>query len=163
MQNDYVDWMKHRIQFDDSYYDYLLGCLDDIRFYCHIDSDYNRAEDTKMLRYEYEQDTGEVIDGEPSVLEVLVSFAIRIDNEYIGDASNPRPYDIFWEMLCNLKLNKHENCNNSGRIEMIANIWMNRQFRPDGLGSIFPMKHTTRDQTRLDMWSQMNEYIDENY
>ena len=47
--------------------------------------------------------------------------------------------------------------------EQIIDIWMSRQFEPDGKGSIFPVKTTTFDQRNVEMWYQMQEWFKENY
>ena len=42
-------------------------------------------------------------------------------------------------------------------------IWMQRCFKSDGNGSIFPLKCAKKDQRGVEIWYQMQAYIAENY
>lgn len=102
-----------------------------------------------------------------SVLEVLVAFAVRIDDDVMYNGSL-HASKWFFIMVDNLGMTgfKDEYLGIDWVIddeEQIIDIWMSRQYGPDGKGSIFPVKYTTFDQRNLEMWYQMQEWFKENY
>lgn len=159
-ENEYYSWLMDRVGFTRKGYDQLFLYLFSVPFSCVIDRDMNRMEDAKSLIYEYGENVLEYI----SVLEVLIALAIRIDDEYIGDPADPNPDIIFWEMICNLGLNKFDDKHFNVRdVFTIIDDWMKRRFDYDGTGSIFPLKDPHQDQTKIELWSQLQEYLSENY
>ena len=159
----YIDWLMDRIGFYRKGYTKLMDLLYDIPFETVIYRDYFRADDGRDLRIDYgEQYFSD--DDEISVLEVLIALAIRVDNEYIGDPSNPDPEFFFWEMICNLGLDKYtDRCFDRNKVCDIVETWLLREFKYDGRGSIFPIEHPIQDQRDIELWSQMQEYISENF
>lgn len=149
--------LKH-VGFKRMGYDMLTDHLIDAAFEWYINSDYNRAADGLFLR---ENLIGEhsSIDGPCTVLEMLCALATRMETEYIGDDC-----DIFEELLDNLDLLSFDN-ENYDEIEVgdILDTWMGRKFNFDGCGSIFPLIHPSRDQRDIEIWGQMQEYINENW
>lgn len=167
---DYGEWLIWRVKFDLDGYDKLMELLHDIPFIYFINGDENRAIDGKMLREEYLSEDMRSIDlfdvnyEECSILELLVGLSIRIDNEWIGEIDEEHPNEIFWEMLENLGLNRSTDSSfNSEFVLKTIDIWINRKFDRNGIGSIFPLMSGRRDQRRLEIWEQMQEYISENY
>ena len=169
--HDYGVWLLDHVGFRDENYDLLMAELLDYTFVSYVNFDDNRARDGIGLRddFLYEMDVYpeyyDILKGHSCcVLEVLVALAIRIEDEYIGDPKDFHPERIFWEMLCNLGLNKYTNRRFRARdIYDILDTWMRRQFSRSGEGSIFPLRSTKRDQRELQIWDQMNEYLLENY
>lgn len=165
---DYKDWLLDQVGFSNESYDLLMDELHNSPFIFLISRDANRAEDGVYLRGDFAEERGchpnFAGDTECSVLEMLVALAKRIDSEYIGDPSDEHPEIIFWEMLSNLGLDK---CSNRrfrrNHVQNILTIWLRRDFERNGDGSIFPIRHPNRDQTEIEIWSQMNEYLTENY
>ena len=102
-----------------------------------------------------------------SVLEVLVAFAMRIDDDIMYDG-NLHASKWFFIMIDNLGMTNFidDDLGLTWTIddeEQIIDIWMSRQFSPDGKGSIFPTRFTTFDQRNVEMWYQMQEWFKENY
>lgn len=164
----YGDWLVDKVGFKRRGYTSLMRCLHESPFLVYIDRDDDRVEDGKALRDDYCSDNRVPIylfDYEPcSVLEMLVGLAIRIDNEWTGDPGEEHPEVIFWEMLQNLGLDKYTNRRfNRDSVVEILGIWIKRDFEKDGKGSIFPLKRPRRDQRRVEIWKQMQEYLGENY
>ena len=168
---DYGLWLMDRVGFKRKKYDNLLLELHYIPFRYSIPLDENRVEDGMELRDNFglEIDCSNLsFDNDCSVLEVLVALAIRIEYEYIGDPREEHPEKIFWEMIENL-FDMDKNWRLCGpRIDVqfvhyIVERWLNRSFDYDGTGSIFPLKNPDCDQTGIEIWSQMNRYLMENY
>lgn len=169
---DYGYWLMERVGFKRKRYENLLLELHYITFHYSIGLDGNRVSDGLELREEYalENDMLDVKfkDAKCSVLEVLTALAIRIEYEYIGDPREEHPEKIFWEMIENL-FNIERNWRLCGPeidrqfVHYTVEKWLNRGFEPDGRGSIFPLKNPDCDQTEIEIWSQMNRYLMENY
>ena len=143
----YYDWLLEQIRFDKPEYDMLMEELYNRPFYYSEEFDENRAEEGLYLRSTFTADlkpgrANEVKKRECSILEMLIALSIRIDDEYIGDPSNPNPGMIFWEMISNLGLDK---CTNRrfriDFVDKVLTIWLDRDFKKNGEGSIFPLKY----------------------
>lgn len=179
LYNEYIKWLLNKVHFDrlkgdlrrgfpdQSDYNMLMDILGHTTFNIVIERDMNRVKDGLSLRYDFFDDCG--IDGasfvQPcNILEFLVALSIRIDTEYIGDPDEECPEFIFWEMICNLGLDKYDDKHFSkDDVEEILDIFVNRQYRSDGKGGIFPLKSDEFDQKSVEIWSQMLAYISENY
>lgn len=137
-----------------------------------VGHDDNRLNDGFELRATYSNnftmpDLPGIFDEEVSVLEVLVAFAMRIDDDIMYDGSL-HASKWFFIMVDNLGMTNFTDdrlgldwCIDDE--EQILDIWMSRQYGPDGRGTIFPLKTTTFDQRNLEMWYQMQEWFRENY
>ena len=169
---DYGSWILHRVGFFDRRHDLLMEELHNFKFVSYVNFDDNRVRDGIGLRSDFLNDravsykdyVGDFRDHFCSVLEVLAALAIRIEEEYIGDPKEFHPEHIFWEMICNLGLDRYDDSWFKPRdIYDILDTWMRREFSRNGEGSIFPLKRTRRDQRKIQIWDQMNEYLLENY
>lgn len=159
----YKQWLLKKVGFDDNHYKKLIQFLDQTNYIWNIDWDENREMDGRYLREECNLDLNPM-DAPVSVLEVLIAFAIRIDDEYLGDPRDPHPEVIFSEMLDNLGLLYYDDSHFSwSAIQNSLRVWLNREFEPNGVGSPFPLRHPPYDQREIQLWDQMNAYISENY
>lgn len=177
--NNYLNWLLEMVNFDrlvglrkggfptSLSYNRLLYFLSCKEFKCIIERDQNRVKDGLSLRYKYFEDFGQpedILGVNASVLEVLVGLAIRLDREYIGDPGDPHPEFIFWEMICNLKLDKFDDSRWAyGEAERIVDIWLLREYNFDGNGGIFPLSVATFDQRNSEIWNQAMSYVIEKY
>lgn len=175
---DYGNWLLDLVGFDSSRKGYLqlMHNLHFVEFKELIKHDRNRIKDGQELRKDYYDLTGVALWELPnhdiperlivnaSVLEVLIALAFRIENEYIGDPADPNPEMIFWEMICNLGLQKyvgkyydeHSVCD-------ILETWISRRYSYNGRGGIFPLEYPKRDQRQIEIWDQMMAYLSEQY
>lgn len=152
-------------------YSLIFETLHHMNFTCLLDRDENREDDGVELREHYEIPDGYEVEIEEafyarkcSVMEMMVALAIRVDDEYIGDPAEAHPEDFFMEMIENLGLDRFR----GGRYQESAVIkivqrWLDRRFTAHGLGSPFPVLNDWRDQRNLEIWDQMNSYVNENY
>ena len=70
----------------------------------------------------------------------------------------------FWVLIENLCLTQFDDYDYDERgVEFIVMTWLNRNYQPNGAGSIFPLKDYPGDCRNIDIWAQMNAWISENY
>jgi hypothetical protein len=67
-----------------------------------------------------------------------------------------------WKLIKNLKLHNMYDPLTSRKVDIIdekieALIW--RTYEPDGSGGFFPLKNAKEDQTKVEIWYQMNAYV----
>lgn len=137
-----------------------------------VGHDDNRLNDGFDLRAMYSDnftspEQPQIFDEEVSVLEVLVAFAMRIDDDVMYDG-NLRASKWFFIMIDNLGMTNFtdDELGLSWTIDdeaQIIDIWMSRQYGPSGKGTVFPINNTGIDQRNVEMWYQMQEWFNENY
>lgn len=133
-----------------------------------IPNDDNRIIDGKMLRIRYceryRMAYDEHIFDEPcSVLEMMVALADKINNQF-GIKSRGA---WFWNMIVNLHLDlfddrKYQDDYNEHVADILYGL-KRRRYAYNGLGGLFPLNYPERDQRKIEIWSQVNAYLDENY
>ena len=168
---DYHDWMCNLMNTNlpaHRNYQLLLRDLDNKPFIVVHPLDKNRELDGHFLREDYLAEMGrdprDIWEDTSSVLEVLVSMSIRIETEITGELGNDHIEKWFWVMIKNLGLDFYTDDNyNSREVDNILDIWLCRKFKSNGHGSIFPLKKVTQDQRDLDIWYQMQLYLNENW
>lgn len=143
----------------------LFSKLYQIEFTYILPRDENRAADGIALRRQFDEVFGtelHALDEPCSVLEMLIALSIRMENEIFGDPADEHPERWFWIMLDNLDILGHFNavfCPFSATdIEEKVSIFVNRRYKPDGKGNIFPIKNSKTDQRKVEIWYQMQEF-----
>lgn len=168
----YGSWLVQHVGFKKRGYSKMLRQLHGTSFHYVHPMDENRAVDGVRLRWEFldefkSDDVNGAFDCDCSVLEMMIALAIRCDNEYIGDPRNPRPDQFFWKMCENLGLDQFKNQGFSkvkeAELDAVLQNWMHHNYDFRGNGGLFPVKKTERDHRKLEIWSQMMEFISENY
>lgn len=177
----YFDWLR-----DDAFssragrreYEGALKALHDIPFYWTLWSDENRAGDALAFRqfdflgqqtdlYDVDQRWLELwASATPSVLEVLMGVARRWHLYFEG--AIPFYFGHLWR---NMEFDRHPGKNLTGdsldAIRLKADIWMSRQFQPNGQGSPFPVANhlvfDVLDMREIEIWSQMSVYSAEHF
>lgn len=134
-----------------------------------IPKDVNRLGDGLNLRKTFEDESGvTAAEGRPvSVLEVLVALSKRLAEDILGDPDNTGlTARWFWRMVDNLGLTKYIGGKYDKKtafvVSGIVERWMGREFTPRGKGSPFPLKTASEDQRKVEIWTQMMNYIAEN-
>lgn len=137
-----------------------------------VGHDDNRLDDGFELRAQYsnnftDPEFPQIFEEPVSVLEVLTAFAVRIDDDIMYDGAL-HASKWFFIMIDNLGMTNFTD----DRLgldwviddeEQIIDIWMSRQYGPNGKGTIFPLNCNGVDQRNLEMWYQMQEWFRENY
>jgi len=173
VDQDYFHWLCEQICVEQPEKSYWLLAKDLHRsvFYSLVPHDENRAADGIALREEYLSEINAPkyirIDGECSVLEMLIGLARRMDFE-TGDAEHDTDATSlwFWEMIVNLGLDEYSDDNyvrNEGVlvVDTVIEHFLERDYRWDGLGGLFPLNSAEEDQRKVEIWYQMNAYLTE--
>lgn len=130
-----------------------------------VPNDDNRIEDGRDLRHEF-ADSLRIRNVDPewmqlgcSVLELLVSLSRRLSFEAEGE-----PRDWFWHMFRNLGVDNYPDGRsyNEDAINDILERFIWRTYESSGQGGIFPLRDPPSDQRGVEIWYQLNYYIQEN-
>lgn len=165
---EYHNWLIRLVGGIGGPYVKLFDILDSIPFRWSIPNDSNRAMDGLDLREAFATWDIPRINERPfrecSCLEMMVALSCRIERDIVGDPGNDHPRIWFWQMIDNLGLGGcyDDNFNETYVVERI-NVWLDRRFKPDGTGSIFPNIGSQKDQREQEIWMQMNEYLIEHW
>lgn len=174
VRSDYFQWLCGLVHADDpdcSFYS-LMRALFDHEFRWFVDNDGNRAEDGELLRDDFIDQNLYIdyssIGGPCRVLEMLIALAGRIDEDIMWTPDDDRSIVWFWEMISNLGLDEYDDehwtePNSRATVDLILDRWLDRRYRPDGIGGIFPLAGSVEDQRDVEIWYQMNAYFLENY
>jgi hypothetical protein len=152
----YFEWLISQIYIPNSksYYD-LFERLHETEFVWMVPNDDNRVGDGLDLRREFRN----VMKGKgASVLEVLVALSQR--TAFIAGGQDAPHWA--WKLLKNLRLTRMFDPfteNKADRVEQILEDLIWRTYQPNGLGGFFPLKRPNEDQTKIEIWYQLNEYV----
>lgn len=174
----YFEWLCEKVDlFDPDHPKKIIAkMLWETEFYDLLSMDYNRILDARNLRMVYCPELSPVVrDSTVSVLEVLIAFSYRIENDLFGrnfDEANPSKW--FYEMVENMfgmdiclledmsiyraivvddNLTIHDFLHK--RIEKV----LERTYEYTGKGGLFPLKKCAKDQRMEDLWYQMQAYM----
>lgn len=130
-----------------------------------VPNDDNRVEDGKDLRYEFmtvnelDELDHEWMSLGCSFLEMLIALSRRLSFEAEG-----KPSWWFWKLLSNLGIEPYSDSMNYDalRVDRILDQVIWRRYARDGKGGLFPLRHSRKDQRKIEIWYQLNEYLLEN-
>lgn len=174
LNNEYFEWMCQLV-YDERYtrrlsHQKLLRHLHNIDFQYSLPMDGNRAEDGTDLRYRFGYEKkyeGPMIacylDNRPcSVLEMLIALAFRCEEHIMDDPDvGNRMGQWFWNMIVNLGLGSM----NDSRFDVaytdeVIFRFMDRKYKRNGEGGLFTIEHCKCDMRSVEIWYQMNWYLD---
>ncbi|MBO7452230.1 MAG: hypothetical protein J6U54_18030 [Clostridiales bacterium] len=161
-ESDYHVWLRTLVG-NCRHYTRLIQQLDDTPYTWIFNLDSNRAEGGKSLREKYAYhasvEADDVRTSPCTVLEMLISVADHMTDQLGEDIAT-----WFWVIIDNLGLNSYTDDDYYPQgVDVKLNNWMRHEYGADGVGSIFPLQHYRGDCRNLDVWSQMNAWINENY
>jgi hypothetical protein len=175
LTEDYLRWLEPQLRDADdgdpakTYWD-LLNVMFEKEFIQVVPMDDNRLVDGMDLRREFanglrgarrlRMEVAEVLQELPcSFLEVLLGLSRRLAFNAGGSAPG-----WAWQLLCHLELTRmsdpltrHKQIKTQEILDTV--IW--RKYAPDGTGGFFPLAYPDEDQTKVELWYQMNAYIGE--
>lgn len=171
---EYLEWLSDIIHlYSEEHADYtsLIKYMYSYRFRYSVVGDENREKDANNILYmrymdeyglPYDMET--LHDRDTSVLEVLIALSIRCERDIMGEPDEFKDDRWFWIMLENLSL---DGCTNDvfdeETVDYILSKWLDRRFAYNGNGGIWPLKFTNRNQKFVEIWYQMQEFLEENY
>lgn len=166
----YLDWLKNQVEyFDGPRHNQLLNKLHDLPFTPIIERDENRAYDGIHLRDEYFDEYGDdayIIDTGCSFLEFLVALARRMNYIY-ARVDEDRTADCFWMLIDNLGIYYSDEIDASffkkreKYVEFAVKNVNDRSYQENGRGGLFPLRHPRTNQRNVEIWYQMNQYLNE--
>lgn len=175
LNNEYFEWM-YQLVCNEKYskrlsYRKLLNHLHNMEFVYIIEMDSNRAEDGIDLRYRFGYErkyeasmiTAYLDDRPCSVLEMLTALAIRCEEHIMDDPDiGNRTGQWFWNMIVNLGLGSMSDTKFDKRyLDSVIKRFLNREYKRNGEGGLFTVKHCKHDLRKAEIWYQMCWYLDE--
>lgn len=161
----YFEWLLDVINYDanaSETHNKLLWQMYGTPFYYSNSTDENRIFDGLKLRETYDEYYADSHSNIPcSVLEVLIALAKRCEEDIMEDPdSEDKTPQWFWIMIQNLGLLSIDDAHyDEMRVQKILTKFMNREYGPDGRGSIFYSDNKDRDFRSADLWYQMSWYL----
>ncbi len=161
----YYEWLISQIEIrGNKTYFGLFERMHNTEFIWTVPHDDNRVQDAKDLRIEFgyllspaqRKKQLLVIDG-ASTLEVLVALSRR--TAFTAGGMAPM---WAWILIENLRLDKMPDPLTDGKADKVDAIledliW--RQYEYNGRGGFFPLSSPQQDQTKVEIWYQMNSYV----
>lgn len=171
IRNKYFEWMYDLVCSDrfseNRSFRKLLTYLYETDFTCYLRSDMDRVTDGIDLRYRFAYlhkdypDAERYLTGPCSVLEMMVALAIRCEETIMSDPKyGDRTAQWFWKMITNLGLGSMlDDRFDMYHLESVIDLFLRREYEPDGRGGLFVLKNCDYDLRDVDIWTQMNWYI----
>lgn len=165
----YFDWLSECVcdECQKVNYQKLFSLMFEMPFYSFVDNDKNRAIDGENLRHLYFLEVGLDADkdGQCSILEMLVGLSIRCENELMYEPDKgDRTADWFWMMMDNLGLSEFDDYGFREKTAWhILNRMVEREYERDGYGGPFYIPGCRVDLRKVELWYQLNYYLQENY
>lgn len=173
LNDSYFVWMCQLVD-GKNYERHLLIHLHEVDFTYTIPMDGNRAEDGIDLRYRFGRECGyddvlvaAYLDDRPcTVLEMMVALALRCEEHIMEDPDvGNQTARWFWNMIDSLGLTNMVGAQyNKGYVDATIAIFLNREYKRDGKGGLFTVKHekfVVRDMREIEIWYQMCYYLDD--
>jgi len=164
---DYFQWLCEKVECPESMdYSLLLKDLHSIVFEVHVERDSNRALDGVNLRHEYmdEENLSDYLyldDRQCSVLEMMIAMCVDFAIYTVGIHYGPPAY-WFWQMVKNLGLDTMTDDNYCREyVEQQINQMVDRRYKRNGEGGMFPMRYPHGDQRKTELWYQMTQWFAE--
>lgn len=175
VQQHYFEWLCSKVC--DSIpekrkaYSRLLHYLDATEFTFILPMDENRCADGADLRYRFGDELGiegpviaSCLDDRPcSILEMMVALSIRCEENIMVDPDiGAKPDRWFWRMIYNLGLiNMTDKNFDEEYVNGVVWRFLNREFGPNGEGSLVYIPDSQYDMRSMEIWYQMQHYLTE--
>lgn len=156
---DYYDWLVSQIEIPNGKdYGDLFTRMHNLEFVWTVPNDDNRVQDGLDLRYAFAGDKKHEINlPGATFLEVLVALSKRVAFTAGGKSEK-----WAWRLLKNLHLTKMSTPlteEKSIKINDILDSVIWRTYETNGRGGFFPLNYPEEDQTKIEIWYQMNKYV----
>ncbi len=161
IDHEYYDWLTSQVEIPNGKsYNAVFERMHSIEFVWTVPNDDNRVQDGLDLRYEFLNGRDLKFNTTSltgvTLLEVLIALSRRVAFTAGGDQEK-----WAWQLLKNLQLHKKSDPLTEAGIAKVNDIldtliW--RTYQRDGRGGFFPLNHPEEDQTKVEIWYQMNAY-----
>lgn len=166
----YYNWLISQIEInsDTKTYHGILEKMHNTEFVWIVPHDDNRIHDALDLRTEFldgthGSNTEDILKLEvmfkkgASALEVLIALSRSVSSLAGGESSF-----WAWKLMENIGLDGMSDPFTNGKNKRATDIletliW--RTYERDGRGGFFPLNWPKEDQTKIELWYQMNEYV----
>lgn len=143
----------------------------DTEFTYTILKDENRYNDGLELRYRFALENGyefkaddiiAILDGPCSVLEMMVALSLRMEENIMDNPEyGNRTGQWFWQMTTNMGLGGQQDpLFDKEYVEERVHQFLDRRYERNGKGGLFTVRNTTVDLRDVEIWYQMNWYLD---
>lgn len=181
IETSYFQWLCEIVHADSMEKSYYVLCneLFGFPFWYKNPRDANRASDGIQLRQDYIAEIEMLYDtkvedkfvlntSECSVFEMIIAIAKRMNDELMTEnIKEDKTYKYFWEIIDNLGLTQYSDDKADGSMGYVIcgrlEDFNNRKYKKDGSGGMFPLKRPEKDQRKVEIWYQMQAYINEKY
>lgn len=169
MREEYFEWLVDLLRDDylKDNYQKLLWKLFTTEFTWIVDYDSNRAKDGIYLRYLFSRDIDEDFDMDIgcTVLEMMVALSRRCEDDIMYDPDiGDRTGYWFWTMIQNLTLDIYDDyMYDEEAVEYILEVVLERKYARNGHGGLFPCDKNGTDFRKMDLWWQLNTYLNEEF
>lgn len=172
--NEYFHWLTHLVDIDrfSEYISYnrLLSHLHSTSYRFTIRNDINRADEGVSLRYRFAITAHpevspnvitDILAGPCSVLEMLVALAVHCEENIMDDTRyGSRTGQWFWGMINNLGIGAMSDRNfDINTVNYVLERFSNNEYEPDGRGGLFTIPDCDRDLRKVEIWYQLNWYL----
>lgn len=162
LESDYFLWLISQIHIpNDRTFVELFERMHALDFVWIIPNDDNRVQDGLDLRTDFLDGSHEKMGGSEliSILELLIALSRRI-----AFVAGGEPDRWAWKLVKNIHLGKMSDPmtdEKRARMDDILEKFVWRHYLPNGDGGFFPLDHPREDQTKIELWYQMNAYVNE--
>ena len=167
---EYFEWLYNYVckgrSHDKVSYIKMFTYLHEVEFTYLIPNDVQRAKDGIDLRYRFamekdDDDCVYILDGPCSVLEMIIALAIRCEETIMDDPRyGDRTSQWFWIMMSNLGIsNMFDDVFNLDYLRYKIDIFLNREYEPNGNGGLFYIRDCTDDLRDFEIWTQLCWYL----
>lgn len=171
LRESYFNWLCDQIHAGGSY-SLLMKSLMDHIFRYSVSFDENREADGLNCRDRFCYDIGyddtmilHIIIGECRFLEVLVALSYRCENDIMSECDGvDRTYFWFWSMMDNCGLSAYDDEHYDSRyVDFIIGRILDRTYDIRGFGGLFPIRNPLKNQRKVEIWTQMASWLQENF
>lgn len=171
IEKHYFRWLLSFIcdNIQKSEYSMVLEDLFNKKFIWLLEYDENLAENGIGLREEFYESSETIqklvgiygeIEGECSVLEMMVRLAMDCEDIIMTDGENDNTSKWFWIMMENLGLDDYNNRSyDAENVDEILENFMRRRYDNYGNGNIFRFTGRVTGLKNMDIWMQLNQYL----
>ena len=173
---EYYSWLCNLVETnkEDRSYFLLMDALFNKEFKWSVPNDDNRIADALELRERFCEEELDIdyenviFDKECSMLEILIALSYRCEFIVADMAETIPMIDWFWKLIDNIGIDLFDdeewsNPNVRIIVDESLNDIIERRYKRDGKGGLFPLKKSKKDQRKLELWYQMSAYLLENY